>query len=108
MLPMLARDVVNGLTSLASKVVGPFARQVPRRANERPASLKAGFDKSTRHSPGTLGTPFSGAPDPIRTCDHCLSGLAPRTTSPQQDRCRKQGNRWFAVQNYAYAAGLVS
>ena len=69
MLPMLARDVVNGLTSLASKVVGPFARQVPRRANERPASLKAGFDKSTRRSPGTLGTCFSGTPDTIRTSD---------------------------------------
>jgi hypothetical protein len=30
-----------------------------------------------RHSPGTLGTSFSGAPDTIRTCDRCLSGLAP-------------------------------
>jgi hypothetical protein len=34
-------------------------------------------EESLRHSPGTLGTPFSGAPDTIRTCDLCLSGLAP-------------------------------
>src|SRR5665811_624990 len=34
-----------------------------------------------RHSPGTLGTCFSGAPDTIRTRDRCLLGLA-RNPSP--------------------------
>jgi hypothetical protein len=34
-----------------------------------------------RHSPGTLGTCCSDAPDTIRTCDLCLRGLAP-TPSP--------------------------
>ena len=31
-----------------------------------------------RHSPGTIGTCFPGAPDTIRTCDRCLKeGGAP-------------------------------
>jgi len=38
-----------------------------------------------RHSPGTLGTCFSGAPDTIRTCDPCLRGLAPYPLSPFRD-----------------------
>ena len=36
----------------------------------------------TRHSPGTLDTCFPGAPDTIRTCDRCLSGLAPYPRQP--------------------------
>jgi len=49
--------------------------------NCRRSISKGGPRKSTRHNPGTLGTRFPGAPDTIRTCDLCLSGLA-RNPSP--------------------------
>src|SRR5476651_1001493 len=47
----------------------------PRRA-QMSDPLAHSWIESSRHNPGTLGTCFPGAPDTIRTCDLCLSGLA--------------------------------
>jgi hypothetical protein len=65
-----------------------FINLFPRRAKKTDAVdsrivllVGASMRKPTRHSPGTLGTCFSGAPDTIRTRDRCLLGLA-RNPSP--------------------------
>ena len=44
--------------------------RIPGGRNQ-PSSVVS-ISKSSRHSPGTLGTRFAGAPDTIRTCDLCL------------------------------------
>jgi hypothetical protein len=54
---------------------GPTMTVVNRSANQM-------AQPERRHSPGTLGTCFPGAPDTIRTCDLCLRGLAPYPASP--------------------------
>jgi hypothetical protein len=60
-------------------------------------SFASGFQRLTRHSPGTIGTCFPGAPDTIRT-----------RLSPPPRRAVSEVRHLLLLQNYASPAVTIS
>ena len=86
----LGRSWKLGARDLLRHARGPVPKLLPD-------ELDGKWRRKPRHSPGTSGTCFPGAPDTIRTFDLCLSGLAPRSDSAQPRRPRSRRPKAIAA-----------